>query len=87
LKRSPSLGSLAPFLGSLAVARTAIGTSSTMAAGRRRSWCGSLLCSCCAVTRRRDAEEGHKGGFPVGGARLEMRTELGIYREPSLSTR
>jgi hypothetical protein len=39
------------------------------------------------VTRRRDAEEGHKGGIPVGGARLEMRTEWGIDREPSLSTR
>jgi hypothetical protein len=37
--------------------------------------------------QRRDAEEGHQGGVPVGGTRLEMRTERGIDRETSLSAR
>jgi hypothetical protein len=59
-RRSPSLGPLALFLGSLAVARTAAGTSSTMAGGPAQipAWLPSLQ------LLRGHQEEGCRGGAP-----------------------
>jgi hypothetical protein len=46
------------------------------------SWRGSLLCSCYAVTRRWDAEEGHQGSVPVSGA--SGRREEEVWPEATL---
>jgi hypothetical protein len=68
-RRSPSRGLLAPALGSLSVARPAAGTSSTMAARRRRSWRCPLVCGCARSPGGGDAEEGHRRSVPAGSGR------------------